>query len=310
MVRERLVAAVRLLRNPNIILLLAFIVGLVFGQALSFTTRLTLPALAIIVAAGASEIPTHALSPLRRLERSTLLAVIASYLIATPAILLVAWLLIADPELLTGFIFVAISPPGVIVLPFTATLGGDVTLSLVGTVGAYLSALIVTPLLAALLIGPMLVQPLQLFITLVEVILIPLLVSRLLRWPPLLRHLDHWRTDIVAWGFFVVIVSVVAINRDVFLSEPIVLALSAAVALITVFGVGFLVESLLGRAGIEHRTLISLTMFAVIKNGGFAAATALALVSPRASLPGAVTTAVIALYLISLSLRAGQRRRR
>ena len=70
------------------------------------------------------------------------------------------------------------------------------------------------------------------------------------------------------------------------------------------FGLGALVSWALRRLRVRRPTRVSLILFATIKNSGLAAAVALALVSLRASLPGAVATALNVLYLIWLGVRA------
>lgn len=298
------------LRNRNVILILAFVLGLALGPAVSFTAALTLPALAVIVMASASQIPTRDLLPVRRLVRPTVLAVTFTYLVASPVILVLGRLLIADPELYAGLVLVAAAPSGAVVLPFTAILAGDTNLSLLGTIGVYLSALLVTPLLVEVAAGGGLIQPQQMLIVLGELVVLPLLASRVLRLPPLIRYIDRWRGTVVNWGFFVVILSVVAVNRDVFLRQPRVLALMTVVALLSVFGLGYLVRYVLRWLGVERAEQVSLQLFSSIKNSGFAAATALALVSARAAVPGAVFSVIIVIYLIFLGIEAGRRERR
>ena len=93
-----------------------------------------------------------------------------------------------------------------------------------------------------------------------------------------------------------------------FLRQPQTLLLTTAVAVLSVFGTAFVVERLLPRRRFPASQVTSLALFAAIKNSGFAAATALALVGDVAAVPGAVVTVVIVAYLIYAGVRAERRR--
>ncbi len=295
-------SALNLLRNRSVILALGIALGLIAGRRLAWTAELTLPALAIVMTAAASQVPSSALAQPGRVLRSTALAVGASYGVAAGVTLALARWLVPEADLWTGFVLVAASPPGVAVLPFSASLGGDTALALGGTAGAYLAALAIAPLLATALVGPSLVQPARLLIILGELVLVPLVVSRLLRRGRLAERIAPWRGTVVNWGLFVVVLAAVALNRDLFLREPGVLLRTGAVCLAATFGLGLVGEVALRRAGVAEGERVSLGLFATVKNSGFATATALALVGERASVPGAVMSAVIVVWLIWLEV--------
>jgi len=292
-----------LLVNRNFVLPLGIALGLLIGPAASWTAALTLPALALVMTAAASQVPSSTLLPPGRILRPTALALLLSYLLNGGVTLLLARWLTPQPDLWAGFVLVAVAPPGVAVLPFSAILQGDTTLALLGTVGTYLAALAITPVLVLLLLGPSLVQPTRLLLILLELVAAPLLLSRLLRRPALYRYAERWWGPAVNWGLGMIVFAVIAINRDLLLRRPQVLLLTLIVSLVAVFGAGLVAEFLLGMLAVERGERISLALFAAIKNSIFAAATALALLSQDASLPGAVVSAVIVLYLIWLGAR-------
>jgi BASS family bile acid:Na+ symporter len=302
------VSVIRLLRNRNFILILAFVLGIALGKIANWTEQLTLPALALVMTVSTTQISSKALLPMRGLMRPMLLAVAFNYLLLGTVMLALAWWLMPDRELWTGFVILAAVPPAVAVIPFTYILEGDTTFSLVGTIGAYLAALVLTPAIALLFIGESFVQPLNLLIILVELIVVPLLLSRLLLFSPLARHIDRWRGTVVNWGFFIVIFTVVGLNREVFLGQPRVLALTSAIAVISTFGLGYLIELVLKRLGVDRPSRVSLALMGTLKNAGLAAGTTLALFSERASVPAAVVVVFYTLYLVWLSLRRERRR--
>jgi bile acid:Na+ symporter, BASS family len=277
--------------------------GLVAGSWAKWMAPLTLPALALVMTLSATQVASHDLVPWSKLVRPTVLAILLNFGLASGLTLLLAHWLTPDPDLWVGFVLVAVSPPGVAILPFSYILGGDVALSLIGTAGGYLAALAIAPLMAFVLIGPSVIQPLSLLLILGESVALPLLFSRVLRRPTLAPHVDRVRGTLVNWGFFIVVFTVVALNRDVFFGEPRILLGTALIALLTTFGLQVVLELVLPRLGADRATSISLLLMGTLKNTGFAAATALTLFGSRAAVPGAVVTILNVVYLIALSLR-------
>jgi BASS family bile acid:Na+ symporter len=286
---------------------MAFVLGIALGQVASWTEQLTLPALALVMTVSTIQISTKACLPLRSLVHPMLLAVVFNYLVLSTVMLALAWGLMPNWELWTGFVVVAAAPPGVAVIPFTHILAGDAAFSLVGTVGAYLAALIIVPVMLFLLVGESFLQPLELVIILVELIVVPVVLSRLLLLTGLAQHIEKWRGTIVNWGFFLVIFTVVGLNREVLLEQPQMVGLTSAVAIVSVFVLGYLIELVLKRLGVERAVRVSLTLMGTVKNSGVAAAIALTLFGGEASVPGAVVSVFNVLYLICLGLRAEQK---
>lgn len=299
----------RLLTDRNLILLLAIALGLALGPVARWAAPLTLPALAVVMAVSAAQVTSADLLPPRRLLRPALLAVVFSYLIGSAVTLALARWLAPDEALWAGFVLAAAVPPGVAVIPFSAILAGDPAFALAGTAGAYLAALGLTPAITLFFLGESAIQPGKLLAIVAQVVAIPLVASRVLRLAPLRAHVERWRGTVVNWGFFVVVFSGVGLNRAVLLSEPRAAGLTLAVAGLSTFGLGALVEVALARLGVRPAGRVTLVLLATIRNSGLAVATALALFGERASLPGAVASAVNVLYLVWLGERARRQRR-
>jgi bile acid:Na+ symporter, BASS family len=288
--------------NRNVAFGTAIVLGLILGPIVKPLAVLTLPALGVLIALTAADVPGKDFSQPRLVLRATGLALVFTYVLNTVVVVALARLLVPEPDLYAGFALVAASPPAVGGLGFCAALRGDVLLSLVGTIGAHVAALVVTPLLVLLLIGSSLIQPRQLFVLLVELIAIPLAISRLLRVKPVLRYVRRWRGPIINWAYALVILVAIGVNRDVIFRQPLLVGRIALVAFVATFGLGTLTEYVLRRWHVTRGTRVSLVLFATLKNAGFAASAALALISARASLPGAISSVFISLYLLYLGL--------
>jgi BASS family bile acid:Na+ symporter len=293
----------RLLGNRNLLFIAAIVLGIAAGHLSHWTRPWTLPALALAMTVSTTQVASDAFWPLRRLLRPMLLAVGLNYVLLNAVILLPARALVRDADLWAGFVLTAAAPPGVGIIPFSYILGGDTALAVVGTVGAYLAALLILPAMVLLLAGKSLVQPVSLVLTLVQLIVVPLLLSRLLRASPARAALERWRGKIVNWAFALVLFTIIGTNRDVFLRELGVVAVVSAITAARSFGLALALEKVLARVGLDRSTRVSYVLMATLKNGGFAAGTALALFGERASIPAGVGAAVAVPYLLWLGLR-------
>jgi BASS family bile acid:Na+ symporter len=296
-----------LLGNRNFLFIAAVVLGISAGQVARWTQPWTLPALAVAMTVSITQVTSDAFWPLRKLVRPMLLSILLNYVILGTAILVPARLLIAERGLWIGFVISAAVPPGVAVIPFSYIAGGDASFALVGTVGAYLAALAITPAMALWLLGESLIEPVRLISTLLQLIVIPLILSRLVLISPVRATVERWRGKIVNWAFFVVIFTIVGLNRSVFLREPQLVVLISAITVARSFGLAVVLERVLRRLQVEEPSLVSYMLMGTLKNGGMAAATALALFDERASVPAAVGAALAVPYLLWIGTHWGRR---
>jgi BASS family bile acid:Na+ symporter len=296
---------VRLLGDPNFLFVMAIVLGITLGPVARWTQSLTLPALAVAMTVSTTQVASSAFRPLRKLVRPMLLSVVLNYLVLSTVILILARWLVPERELWIGFVLSAAAPPGVAVIPFSYILGGDTAFALIGTVGAYLAALVITPAMALLLVGESFGDPVRLATVLLELVVLPLVLSRLLLARRLKGRVERWRGKIVNWAFFLVVFTIIGLNQDVFLREPQLVVLISIITVARSFGLAFVLERLLKRLRVERATRVSYVLMGTLKNGGFAAGTALALFGQRASVPAGVGAAIAVPYLLWLAMRWG-----
>jgi BASS family bile acid:Na+ symporter len=237
----------------------------------------------------------------RKVSSPILQSLLMNYMVLTLVLIGLSFLIIRDPELRTGFILLAAVPPAVAVIPFTYRLGGNTDFSMVGTVACYLAALFIVPIISTIFWGSSVIHPVNLLITLGELIALPLAIAQLLRRTGLASKLERYRGTIVNWGFFVVVYTTVGLNQSAFLEHPLKLLPSVAAAFISTFVVGYLVNRIARFSGVDKASRISLILSGTRKNYGMAAAIALALFSPRAAVPAAVAMAVAIGHFIWLT---------
>jgi BASS family bile acid:Na+ symporter len=217
--------------------------------------------------------------------------------------MVLARFLIKDNDLWIGFVILATAPPGVAIAPFARIIGADEKFSVIGMVGAYIASLLLIPLAGFIFIGKSFIQPLNLLIVFAELIIAPMLISQVLVKLKLEKHISKVRGAIVNWGLFVVIFAVVSLNRDIFFKDFRTLGLISLICTVTVFGLWPLTNFVLRKLKFKDETRKSLVLAATIKNNGFAAASALALFGEKASLPGAILSVVLIIFLVLIGLK-------
>lgn len=295
---------IKILKNRNFIFILAFVLGLSIGNIGNWIKHLTLPALAVVMIVSMTQVSIKSFLPLKSLIKPVLLTILLNYFVFALVILTMAWLIIPERELWIGFVIIAFAPPGVAIAPFTGILGGDVKFSLMGVIGAYIAALIIIPLSGLILIGQSFIQPLRLIIVFTELIIAPLILSQIFIRTKIDKYILRFRGPIVNWGLFVVIFTVIGLNRSVFFNDPITLGKISLICSVTVIGLGLLYEFLTKKLKVDHSLRSCIMLLGTIKNGGFAAATALALFGDKASLPSAIVSVFLIIFLLYLSFRA------
>ncbi|MFP3952183.1 MAG: bile acid:sodium symporter family protein [Candidatus Bathyarchaeia archaeon] len=293
-----------LLRDRNFILTLALLLGVFLGQGANWTEPLVLPVLALVMMLSTTSVKGRLFRSPRGLLYPILTGVTMSYIVQGGSILLLIGLIPLEEALQTGFIILAAVPPAVGVIPFTGFLNGDVEFTLIGCLSCYLVAFIFTPLILFYFLGVSTDTQVKLFTTLVELIIIPLVLSRVLVKTSVASKLEPIKGTIINWCFFLVVYTVVGLNQEIFLSQPASLISAAIIALATTFLLGTIIDKVGLARRIDTKRVISMVLMGTSKNAGFAAGLALTLFSRKTALPSAIQTISMIAYIIYLDFRS------
>jgi len=292
----------KILKNRNFILPFAFILGLSFPGLAQYTKSLTIPALALVMTISLSSISTSNMLEWKKLSKPLILGILLNYALLGSLILLLTFMLIPEKSLRIGMILVAASPPGVAIMPFSAILSGNMIFSLFATFGAYLAALIIAPAITISLAGAETFPLSGLALNLLYLIILPILFSRFMRLKKISYFLESARGTITNWGLFVVIFTVIGINQASFFTDFDNLLRITLIAFLTTFPLFYLLKQIFRSLNIKRSDAITMMLLGTIKNSGFAAALAISLFNDSSSsIPGAIISAVYAIYLIWLS---------
>ncbi len=288
----------RYVKNRNLLLLTAFLSGLIWGDAAHLLKGLILPVLVLIMSLSTTHITFNELIQIKKYLKDILIITLIHYPFLSGLILLANHFWVNDPDLRAGFIVMAAIPSAIAVIPFTYLLKGEMAVSLIGSAWLYLFALIAAPLISFLFLDVATIDPLRLALTLLQLILLPFLLSRLfLRWKNYPRFQPHTGIFINA-GFALILFIVIGMNRRVFFSHPDLLILLSAIAILRTFVSGHLIDLLSRGLKVDPKRRVSYVLFGSYKNLGLAAAISLMLFNERAAIPAAITTPFEFLLLI------------
>jgi bile acid:Na+ symporter, BASS family len=294
---------IRLLNNRNFIFLLAIMFGLVLPQAAEWTKILMMPALALVMMLATINVPNDYFLNPRAILKPSLAGILMTYVILNGAILLLSALLIGDHNLWIGFVLIAAVPPAVAVIPFTAILKGNVSATLSGTVASYLAALLIMPLMFWIFIGTGFDDPYKLVRIMLLLIVLPLVLSRMIIYFNWQDRLAPVRGSLTNWGFFIVLYSIIGVNRDLIFSQPLSILPVAGVVFATTFVLGWIIQKIGVLLNVDKENIVSLVLQGTLKNQGISGGLAIALFAKEAAVPSAVYSICMILYIIWLDWR-------
>ena len=286
--RQRIIIISKLFRNRNFIFMLSIVLGLAVGQGAVWTKPLLLPALAVSMTLSTISITNRDLASIKNTPRLIPIALLLNYVVLGGVMLLMARWLIDNSDVWLGFLVITAMPPAISVVPFSYMLGGNTVFALLGTTGLYLAALGLTPAIMMLLLGAELLNPVKLLLILVQLIVIPLAISRILLFKGLAQSIDRWRDTAINWCIFTVNFTIIGLNREVFFGQPDVLLKVIIIAAAVTFGIGHATNYIARKLSRDRPTSISWMVMSTRKNTGLASVVAIAFLSERAAFPAAV----------------------
>ena len=206
-------------------------------------------------------------------------------------------MLIDEKDLFYGFVVIVATPPGLAIVSFTTIYKGNTKYSLIGLLGVYLIAIFVTPFIIAIFSEGTEINTSRLIITTLELIVLPIILSRLLLLKKVFPVVEKIRGKVVNWGFALIIYTVVGLNSKAIFSDFQDLLRISLIIFTSIFILG-LAHWLITKKKVSLENRISSNLMLTIKSSGFAAGTTLAVFGERSALPAAIMAVFVLLYLI------------
>ena len=291
-INHRPMSIITLLKSSAFMMTLALVVALatnfggVFpGNVLSADVRsnLTVLTLAVMLTVSLSRIPYQNLNPVkygRSVARAALLGLVVS-----SAIPLIGYYLLKDTEFgaqAMGLVFIAATPFAASVGPLSYILNGDMEHAMRGTIIVYVLSLAWIPLVVWATLGEF-VDMTNVVITVIELIAIPLLASRLL--VKVKMNKDYMAVFLNCCIFLLVWLSV---GSTKFAGDAWIFVAFLLIAALRSFGLGCAVETVEKKAGIHWHQRVTDILMTSYKNKGIAIATCMAVLGPTGLAPVAM----------------------
>lgn len=303
LIRKKEPQMLKLLKNRNFILLLSVGLGLGLPQASVWSEVLMLPALALAMTLATISVPNDYFRRIRAMALPSGAGMLMTYGVLGGAIMVLSALFISDPNIRLGFLLIAVVPPAVAVIPFTAILDGDVSFALAATAAAYLAGLVVMPVFFWAVLDAGAADPVKLFKILFLLIILPILLSRLILFLKLQERIVPVRGVVTDWCFFIVVYTMVGMNQALIFSRPLLVLPVAGVIVAVTFGLGEVIERVGAFFHWDPKKRKGLILLGTLKNQGIAGGLALSLFEKEAALPSAVYSVVMIMYVLWLDWR-------
>ena len=290
-----------LLSSGAFMMSLALIVSLVTnfggffpGDVLTSDVRanLTVFTLALMLTVSLSRIPMTDLNPVRHwrsMARSVVLGLLVSSLIPIIGYYLLKGLDVQNMEYYaTGLVFIAATPFAASVMPLSIIQGGDAQHAARGTIVVYLAALLWIPFIIWVTLRDY-VDMGGVVVTVIEIIAVPLVLSRLLTKVKISK--EHLAIFLNICIFILVWMSVASTN---FPSSMGILLAFAFIAALRSFGLGSALEVTERKMGIPWAQRVTDILMSSYKNKGIAITLCVALMGPNTPLAMvAIATSII-----------------
>ncbi|MCT4614066.1 MAG: bile acid:sodium symporter [Marinifilaceae bacterium] len=292
----------KLLLNRNFILITALVLGFVYSDFTDFTQDYVFYIMALTISLSMTSVKTNSLFPLKDNIKPLIAGVILNYLIYGLVIIILLQFFEFTDNIYYGFIVIAATPPGAAIIPFTSILGGNVKYAIIGTLGAFISSIFITPIIIETFSSNAgSVDSIDLIFLMLKLIVFPVLVSRVLIHPRLEPITKNVRGRIIDFGFAIIIYTAIGLNRDVFFSDFSLLLKIGFVVFCSIFILGFVHKIFSNFIKLDSRVSIAQNLLLTIKSSGFSVVCALSLFGKEAAIPSAVLSVVVLIYLLYMN---------
>lgn len=296
----------RVINHRDFVLLLAILCGLLLGDRTKLLADLSVYSLALVMVFSTTGFSFRSWIPFQNALKPLAVSALLNYFVFGAVLLGLAWVFFRGEDYsayFTGFVLLAAAPPGPSAVPFASMLKGDDHFSVTGVFGLHILAMLFTPVILLIFVGQALIHPTAILKILVQLILIPLIISRFLRHPSVLPRVELVRDSIIKWGFFLVVTPIMGMSAGLFFSQPVSVLKISVVVVVAMYLLGILYHVLMRRMGRPRGFIISSTLLMVTKSSAFAAVVAFTFFgsSPGVALPSAVVSLFVTLFIIFYS---------
>ncbi|MFQ5974912.1 MAG: bile acid:sodium symporter family protein [Candidatus Hydrothermarchaeales archaeon] len=289
----------------NLVLTLAVVAGLFYPVFSEFFIAYIVLLLIVIMTLSTAQIKFGELEDIRREFKQVLTGFLISYGFVSGIVFALTIIFISDPNLKAGFIIMAAVPSAVAVIPLTGILKGNQRLSLISSSFIYVMSPLMATIIIFLGLGSKVVDPVIFIKVLLELILLPLVLSRLLIRLKSYPEIKKVQKTAINLCFFVLIYGVVGVNRDVYFGKPYIVLMVSGICFFRTFVSGTVIYLLARWRKVDRSSTITYALFGTFKNMGIAATMALVLINKEAMIPAAIAIPFEIMTFVYLSKLVG-----
>lgn len=270
------------------LVVLGAIVGMIVPDAAATVTDAVPVLLGVIMFGMGLTLRAADFALVLRRPGAVLLGLCAQFVLMPLAAWSVSWALGLSGMLLVGMVLVGSAPGGTASNVIVYLAKGDVALSVTLTSVATLLAPLLTPLLVLWLAGSDLpVGFLDLFTSILQIVLVPVLAGVLVRalGGRRIERVLPYLPLVSVTGIVVVVAAVVGANHDAILTSGLLLVLAVILHNVVGLGAGYLASRI---AGLDPSARRAVSVEVGMQNSGLAASLATTHFNPLAALPAAL----------------------
>ncbi len=293
----------KIISNRNFVLILALFSGLTIGDLAHYIKDYTFYILALVLSFSTSGIVLSEIKSKKDVGKSILLGILLNYVIFGLVLFISSYYLSINDAVYKGFVVIIATPPGVAIIPFSYLLKGNIQRATMATLAGFIASVFLAPFIIKTLTNNDQLSAWKLFMDTFKIVIIPIIISRFLLMKPIKEITVKIRGKIVNWGFALIIFTAVGINRNVFLGDISILLNVSLILFISIFILGQLYDIISQKMGINDSERITQNLILTLKSSGFSVVIAMSLFGGDASIPPAVLSVFVLLYLLFLSFK-------
>lgn len=297
------ISLINIINHRDFVLILALVAGFLLGDHTRVLADMSVYTLALVMIFSTTGFTFRSWVPLNNALTPIVWSALLNYFIFGMVTIALAWFIFresAEYAFFIGFVLLAAAPPGPSVIPFASMIKGDDHFSVTGVFGLHMLAMLLTPLILWVFLGQALIHPMDVFIIMVKLVVMPLILSRMLRHKKVLPLVEKSRETVIKWGFFLVVMPIMGMSAGVLTSQPWAVLKVSALVIISMYGLGFAYHYLMVLRGKKHAFIVSSTLMMVTKSSAFSAVAAFSFFGdePMVALPSAVVSVFVTLFII------------
>lgn len=289
---------IKFLYNRNTLFIVAMILGIFYGKPAEYLKDFAPYDLFIMMTASFSAVSFKSILSSKKIFKNSLIAILLNYILFGLILMGLSYYLITNNnEIVYGFLFIALAPPGVVIVPFSQKIKGNVEFSVIGTIIGYLLQIIIFPILLYIT-NISNIDIYEIIWQFSLMLILPLIFSRLIRFRKASSFLEKYRGRIVDITFFILIYIVIGLTSSVFFNNIIDIIIPIIIFVIIFFPINMLFYYSLKRYKFSDENIRSYLLMFSVKNNGVSALFSIIIIGNQAAIPSAALSVVLLLFLL------------